>query len=120
MRTMSDTPKMPRYYAPELTRTGMPQPIGKPRPGMGTVYVTVLGTDGRKAPSLIWEATWIDEFEEPNEHQEAAGVERFEGDRAEVLAWVRAQPAAQRLMPDGQGWVPLPDRDEEVHIKGAS
>jgi hypothetical protein len=63
-------------------------------------------------------ATWIDDYGGPNDRGEIAGVTDFEGTRADVLAWARAQPAAYRLMPGEAGWIALPDDDKDVLIRG--
>jgi len=106
-----------RDYAPELTTIGAPQRFGVPRPGRGIVYVRTDGGTPRY-PDVTWVASWIDEFEQPNPDGEIAGIEDFHGTRDEVLAWARSRPAAQRLIPSGDGWIPLPDNDNEVHLRG--
>ncbi len=108
---------LPRHYAPELTTPGEPQLLGKPRPGHGTVYVRTRGGTPRY-PDVSWEASWVDDFGQPNERGEIAGVEDFEGTQAEVLAWARNQPAAHRLVPGKNGWIPLPDNDSDIRLQG--
>lgn len=70
----------------------------------------------RLPEDALWSAQWIDEFPEPDEHGEMAGIENFEGSRAEVLAWARSRPARVRMMPVEADpiWVPLPDDDADV------
>jgi hypothetical protein len=63
---------------------------------------------------VTWSATWEDPYDEPNENGEVAGVETVEGNRDDVLAWVRSRPAAGFLMPGARGWLPLPERDEDI------
>jgi hypothetical protein len=92
------------------------QPKGKPRPGFGAVYV-IPGSQSPQFPDEApWSAQWIDEFDEPDENGELAGIENFEGSRNEVLAWARSQPARTRLMPTEADpvWVPLPEDDADV------
>lgn len=104
-----------RDYARGLTAPGEPQRIGTPRPGFGTVYVHLTNI-GEREPHVVWAADWVDDFGEFNHDSEVAGVETIEGGRDEVLAWVRSQPAAEFLMPGGDGWVPLPTDDDAVAL----
>jgi hypothetical protein len=55
-----------------------------------------------------------DGFGEPNTNGEVAGIDSVEGSRDEVLAWVRPRAAAERVMPGGEGWVPIPHDDDKV------
>ncbi|GAB3279389.1 hypothetical protein GCM10027589_05920 [Actinocorallia lasiicapitis] len=88
--------KMRRYYADDEgdfeAESNPPQPIGTPRPGHGTIYYNT--TDRAK---LIWHATWLDEFPEPDPTGAIYGVTSFEGTRDEVLTWIKTQPAARRI-----------------------
>jgi hypothetical protein len=67
-------------------------PPAPPRPGHGTVFVntTVDGT---------WAASW----------QDGPRLADAEGERAEVVRWALAQPAAHRLVfsPADDDYVPL-------------
>lgn len=106
-----------RYGSPGIPEEPAPgvvwaQPAGTPRPGFGIVYVL----PPRSTADTSWTAQWVDEFAEPDEHGELAGIEIFDGSRAEVLAWARSRPAQRRLMPveADPTWVPLPDDDADV------
>lgn len=110
-----------RYPAPRGPRVpasgvGWANPEGKPRPGFGIVYVMPGSPSPRLPEDLLWSAEWIDEFTEPDEHGEMAGIETFSGGRAEVLAWARSRPAQERMIPIEADpiWVPLPDDDADV------
>ncbi|MEV0611114.1 hypothetical protein AB0I61_32685 [Polymorphospora rubra] len=99
------------FYLPEPERNGFVAPPSEaraPRPGHGTVYVC-LGKDAQGR--LVWEATWDDE---PGDGG-PPGSQRFDGDRAAVLAWARSRPAAARLIatPERAHWRPLPISDED-------
>lgn len=80
------------------------------------IYVLPPSPPGQPPDDEGWVARWVDEYGEPGEHGEVVGIETFEGSRAEVLAWARAQPAKARVMPveSDPGWVPLPDDDADV------
>jgi hypothetical protein len=108
---MDDSPRPVRHYAPDLTAPGKPQRVGAPRPGHGTVYVRREGGTPRY-PEITWAASWIDEYDRPNENGEVYGAEEYEGagTRADVLSWARSRPAASRLIGEN-GWKPLPDND---------
>ena len=88
--------------------TGPAVPLGKPRPGHGTVYVSE-DRDG------IWDGVWDDGYppEQIEEGGPIAGSEDFEGSREEVLRWARSRPAAKFLIfsRTTNDYVPLP-RDE--------
>ncbi|ASW55093.1 hypothetical protein CIK06_14240 [Plantactinospora sp. KBS50] len=58
-------------------------------------------------------ASWIDDYGQSGDRDEVAGIENFEGTRAEVLAWARTRPAARSVIPGGTGWMPLPDDDND-------
>lgn len=114
---MSDTFDVPRRYAPKakLSTDNPPQRVGRPRPGHGTVYFNLVGDrDGVRA----WSGTWIDRYPAPDADGVEVGVQEFEGERAETLAWVRSRDAAQRLAysDHAQQFVPLPHSDDEVDI----
>ncbi|MEV0271143.1 hypothetical protein AB0H43_20375 [Hamadaea sp. NPDC050747] len=113
---MSSSPPR-RDYAPELTNPGVPQRLGRPRPGHGTVYFHTEGGTPRY-PDITYVAEWVDDYGQPNADGEVAGVVRFDGTRQQVLDWARAQPAAERLIPGGDGWIALPADDTDVRLRG--
>jgi hypothetical protein len=80
----------------ELPRTPPPPPVyPTPRPGYGTIFVT-QDRDG------TWSALWQDEGN--------SGFADCEGDRDTVIAWAKAQPAAERIIEDGAlsgNYIPL-------------
>lgn len=106
-----------RDYAPELTNPGEPQRLGTPRPGHGTVYIHTEGGTPRR-PAITYVAEWVDDYGQPNEDGQIAGAARFDGTRQQVLDWARSQPAAQRLIPSGDTWLPLPTNDTDVRLRG--
>lgn len=114
MRYMAEPRRVQRYWAPELTEAAPEQRIGTPRPGHGTIYVYLSGS-GERVRRTVWTATWEDPFDPPGENGTVAGIETREGTREEILSWVRSQPAAARLLAHPEeGWVPLPDNDDDV------
>lgn len=94
-----------------------PQRHGSPRPGHGTVYVKAEG-GAPPYPAITYAASWIDQYDRPNERDESFGAEDFDGTRAEVLAWARSRPAAQHLLAGEHEWEPLPDDDNDVRLRG--
>jgi hypothetical protein len=120
---MTDEQAIKRYYLPGFPPGG-PQapPTGQPRPGHGTVYLTHTSTNEGPWRSLWW-ASWQDPYDEPGPNGEIVGISEIEGEREEVLAWIRRQPAASFIMPDpedGTRLVPIPERDEDVILRQPS
>jgi hypothetical protein len=113
---MSDRGPIHRDYAPDLSTPGQTQRIGRPRPGYGTVYVHLRNV-GERELRFIWAAEWVDGFGKPNTNGEIAGIDSMEGDRDEVLPWVRSRAAAERLVPGSEGWEPTPQEDDDVVLR---
>jgi hypothetical protein len=119
---MSDAPhdRTPGFdYLDAPRQVAAPIGTGAPRPGHGTVYLmqTWSADDPR---TLLWEATWVDPWDdEPGPNGENAGVASIQGSRDDVLAWVRAQPAASFVMAaEGtKDFVPIPERDDDVKLR---
>jgi hypothetical protein len=99
------TPFTPRgYYGgpgnPWLP-TGPAVPLGKPRPGHGTVCVN------------DFDDTWMGVWDDPTERTEEGGPivrgEHFKGSKEEVLRWARTRPAAEFFIfsPAANDYVPL-------------
>jgi hypothetical protein len=109
----SHQPNYRDYLPPDAPPPGPPQRLGTPRPGHGTIYVSLRDT-GVPEPEIVWAAVWEDRFESAGPNGEAAGIEEIEGTREDVLAWVRQQPAAAFLLLKETGPISLPERDEEV------
>ncbi|GAB3668869.1 hypothetical protein GCM10027589_35700 [Actinocorallia lasiicapitis] len=93
--------RMPRRYLPDddpaITGEGVPDQIhGTPRPAHGTIWygVAELADDPDTA---TWEATWVDDFPTPDTTGATTGITRYEGPKTKVLAWVAAQPAADKV-----------------------
>lgn len=111
--------QMPRRYLPperQLAETGPEQRFGTPRPGHGTINLGKTRSGDGDGPT-IWEATWWDEWPEPDADGATSGSVTFSGSREEVLTWARAQPAARRVIPPAPNTVEdelLPDRDDDV------
>ncbi|HZX07722.1 hypothetical protein [Kribbella sp.] len=59
---------------------------------------------------LVWAATWVDGYPEPDRGA-VAGTADVEGDRAAVLEWAAAQPAATYVMATEDGWAPFSTND---------
>jgi hypothetical protein len=84
------------------------EPLGKPRPGHGTLYVnpaSKISTDSE------WHASWQDDYPKSQiaAHGGATtGVERISGSGDDVLRWARSKPAKKRLIMQGGKWIPLP------------
>ena len=117
MTDMTEPRHVQRHWLPELTEAAPAQRFGTPRPGHGTIYVRLSGA-GERVRRTVWSAVWVDPLDPPGEGGEVAGIATREGSRDEVLAWVRSQPAATLLLehPD-EGWVPMPDTDDEVVLR---
>ncbi|MFI7216898.1 hypothetical protein [Micromonospora maritima] len=111
---MGEPRRVQRHWNPELTEAAPEQRIGVPRPGHGTIYVSLSGA-GERERHTVWSATWVDPFDEAGDNAEAVGIATREGSREEVLSWVRSQPAATLLLADpDEVWVPLPANDDDV------
>jgi hypothetical protein len=84
------------------------EPLGKPRPGHGTLYVnpaSKIFTDSE------WYASWEDDYpkSEIEVHGGAtAGVDSISGSEEDVLRWARSMPAKKHLIMRGGKWVRLP------------
>jgi hypothetical protein len=90
----SDPP--PDESRPHVPEAEDPRPLGKPRPGHGTVYVSPdPDPDGRE-----WWGSWQDDLPHPPDNPEAphAGVENQWGTEDEVLEWARTRPAKKHLI----------------------
>lgn len=114
---LSAARRVRRLYDPDLVNAAPAQRLGMPRPGHGTVYIHTEGGTPRY-PDITYAAEWIDDYGLPNANGEVAGLSRFDATRQQVLDWARMQPAAERLIPRGDGWIPLPTDDTDVRLRG--
>jgi hypothetical protein len=105
-----------RYGNPNFIPTADPQRAGTPRPGNGTVWVHRTNA-GERTRRAVWNAEWIDPYQQPNAAGEEYGYEAIESDnKVQVLAWARSRPAVDRQMITPTGWITLPDNDDDVDI----
>jgi hypothetical protein len=91
-----DSGSLPHGSEPYVPEDENPRPLGKPRPGHGTVYVSPdPNPDGNE-----WWGSWQDDLPHPPDNPEAphAGVEDRWGTEDEVLEWARTRPAKQHLI----------------------
>lgn len=95
------------YPGAELQWVAPPEPLGKPRPGHGTLYVNPAAD----LPGSQWCASWEDDYpaSEIEAHDGAtAGLDSISGSQEEVLRWARTSPARKHLILQQGKWVRLP------------
>jgi hypothetical protein len=84
------------------------EPLGKPRPGHGTLYVNPAS---KIFPDSEWSASWQDDYPESDieAHGGAtAGVDSVSGSEEDVLRWARTSPAKKHLIMQNGKWVRMP------------
>ena len=110
------TPIPRRYDADErMLLDNPPQPVAVPRPGHGTVYFN-FRRDAQR--DRVWTGVWVDPLPAPDPSGAIHGHSSVDGERRQVLEWVRAQPAANPVTYSerARAFVDLPDADDEIDI----
>lgn len=105
-RTGQLVPAYP-YPGAEIQWVDPPEPLGKPRPGHGTLYVNPAAD----LPDSKWCASWEDDYpaSEIDAHDGAtAGVDSISGSEEVVLQWARTSPAKKHLILQHGKWVRMP------------